>query len=98
MADLDAVLDKRCVLGGTTRMNVAGHGQHEAPFHVLLRGSCELQVGATRLSLRAGDVVVIAGGTPTASSPQARAERAGLSTHPATRSSPRTANAAATRP
>jgi AraC-like DNA-binding protein len=64
MADLDASLDKRCVLGATTRMDVAGHGQHEAPFHVLLRGTCELQVGATRLPLRAGDVVVIPGGAP----------------------------------
>lgn len=64
MADLGAVLDKRCLLGAATRMDVAGHGQHEAPFHVLLDGECDLQVRSTVYSLRAGDVVVIPSGAP----------------------------------
>jgi AraC-like DNA-binding protein len=62
LANLTASLDKRCVLGAATRMQVAGHGRQEAPFHVLLDGTCELQVGRTRLQLRPGDVVVIPSG------------------------------------
>jgi AraC family transcriptional activator of mtrCDE len=62
LAHLTASLDKRCVLGAATRMQVAGHERHAAPFHVLLEGTCELHVGRTRLRLRSGDVVVIPSG------------------------------------
>jgi AraC-like DNA-binding protein len=64
LAHLRASLDKRCVLGAATRMPVAGHERLEAPFHVLLDGECELQVGPTRLQLQPGDVVVIPSGAP----------------------------------
>lgn len=64
MARLKATLDKRCLLGPSTRMDVTGHGELEAPFHVLLEGECRLQVGTTLLELRAGDVVVIPSGAP----------------------------------
>jgi AraC family transcriptional activator of mtrCDE len=64
LARLTAHLDKRCLLGGATRMDVAGHGGLEAPFHVLLEGECRLQVGDTLLEMRAGDVVMIPSGAP----------------------------------
>jgi len=64
LARLEASLDKRCLLGGSTRMNVAVHGVREAPFHVLLEGTCQLEVGSRILTLQAGDVVVIPRGDP----------------------------------
>lgn len=62
LARVQASLDKRCLLGGSTRMDVAAHGEREMPFHVLLEGTCRLQIGSTLLELRPGDVVVIPGG------------------------------------
>jgi len=44
-------------------MEVAAHGERQAPFHVLLEGRCQLQVGSRLLELSAGDVVVIPAGT-----------------------------------
>jgi AraC family transcriptional activator of mtrCDE len=64
MAQLTASLDKRCLLGRATRMDVARHGAQEAPFHVLLEGECQLYVGTTVLDLTPGDVVVIPSGAP----------------------------------
>jgi AraC-like DNA-binding protein len=64
MARLAAGLDKRCLLGGGTRMDVPRYGELEAPFHVLLEGECRLQVGAVLLDLRPGDVVMIPSGAP----------------------------------
>jgi AraC family transcriptional activator of mtrCDE len=64
MARLSASLDKRCLLGQATRMDVTGYGTHEAPFHVLLRGECRLQVGASVLDLAPGDVVMIPSASP----------------------------------
>lgn len=64
LARLEASLDKRCLLGGSTRMDVARHGEREAPFHVLLEGTCQLEVGSRLLTLQAGDVVVIPHGSP----------------------------------
>jgi AraC family transcriptional activator of mtrCDE len=64
LARLEASLDKRCLLGGSTRMNVAAHDEREAPFHVLLEGTCQLEVGSRLLTLQAGDVVVIPRGGP----------------------------------
>jgi AraC-like DNA-binding protein len=64
LARVHASLDKRCLLGGATRMDVAPHGEREAPFHVLLEGSCQLQVGSRLLDLQAGDVVIIPSGSP----------------------------------
>lgn len=59
MARLDASLDRRCRLGGSTRMEVASEGPLAVPFHVLLEGSCTLEVGGELYPMRAGDVVVI---------------------------------------
>jgi AraC family transcriptional activator of mtrCDE len=64
MARLRAGLDRRCLLGRLTRMDVAPRGQREAPFHVLLDGECQLQVGTTVLDLTPGDVVLIPSGSP----------------------------------
>ncbi|MFF2999433.1 cupin domain-containing protein [Streptomyces sp. NPDC057950] len=64
MARLEAGLDKRCLLGAGTRMDVPAHGELRAPFHVLLEGACRLQVGTVLLDLRPGDVVMIPSGAP----------------------------------
>lgn len=62
LAQLGASVDERCLLSGTTRMDVARYPQLQAPFHVLLEGECQLQIGSRLLQLRAGDVVVIPSG------------------------------------
>ena len=59
MARLDASLDRRCRLGGSTRMEVASEGPRAVPFHVLLEGQCTLEVGGELYPMSAGDVVVI---------------------------------------
>jgi AraC-like DNA-binding protein len=64
MARLGAALDKRCLLGAGTRMDVPPYAELEAPFHVLLEGECRLQAGAVLLDLRPGDVVMIPSGAP----------------------------------
>jgi AraC-like DNA-binding protein len=64
MAQLDAHVDKRCLLGGSTRMDVAAYGERQAAFHVLLDGSCTLEVGSIRRQLEPGDVVVVPSGSP----------------------------------
>jgi AraC-like DNA-binding protein len=64
LARLAARLDKRCLLSASTRMDVAAHGVQKAPFHVLLEGRCQLQVGSLLLDLSPGDVVVIPSGAP----------------------------------
>jgi AraC family transcriptional activator of mtrCDE len=61
LARVDASLDKRCLLAPATQMDVE-YGQRVAPFHVLLEGECDLQVGTQTLHLRPGDVVVIPSG------------------------------------
>ncbi|MCR6481915.1 AraC family transcriptional regulator [Amycolatopsis sp. OK19-0408] len=62
VARLGARLEKRCLLGAATRMDVARLGACEVPFHVLLEGECRLHVGGRVLDLRAGDVVLIPSG------------------------------------
>jgi AraC-like DNA-binding protein len=64
LARLSARLDKRCLLGAGTRMDVAEHGALQAPFHVLLEGACQLHVRSRVLDLVPGDVVVIPSGAP----------------------------------
>lgn len=64
LARLEARLDKRCLLGASTHMDVAAHQPTEAPFHVLLEGTCQLEVGFRVITLNAGDVVVIPRGGP----------------------------------
>jgi AraC family transcriptional activator of mtrCDE len=63
-ARVNASLDKRCLLGGTTRMRVPRYGERQAPFHVLLDGTCQLHCDAGVLRLKAGDVVLIPDGSP----------------------------------
>lgn len=62
LARVDASLDKRCLLGASTGMDVAAHGEQEAPFHVLLEGRCQIRVGASLIDLQPGDVAVIPSG------------------------------------
>ncbi len=54
LAQLTVRLDKRCLLGASTRMDVAAHGDLEAPFHVLLADTCRLQVGSRLIELEPG--------------------------------------------
>lgn len=64
LAQVGARVDKRCLLGGTTRMDVVGYRELQAPFHVLLEGECELLIGTQVLAMRPGDVVVIPSRAP----------------------------------
>ncbi|MEV0208526.1 AraC family transcriptional regulator [Streptomyces sp. NPDC050788] len=64
MARVMAELDRRCLLGGSTRMDVAGRPPLQAQFHVLLGGRCQLQVGRVLLEMRPGDLVLIPSGSP----------------------------------
>ncbi|WP_345762801.1 AraC family transcriptional regulator [Diaminobutyricibacter sp. McL0608] len=64
LARVDASLDKHCLLSRSTAMDVSYESERTAPFHVLLEGTCQLQVGAHLLELRPGDVVLIPGGEP----------------------------------
>ncbi|MEU8632890.1 AraC family transcriptional regulator [Amycolatopsis sp. NPDC048633] len=61
-AQLEATLEKHCLLGAGTRMDVARYGELEVPFHVLLEGECRLSVGHQVFELRPGDVVLIPSG------------------------------------
>lgn len=78
MARLEATLDRRCLLGPATSMDVASHGELAAPFHVLLEGECQLRVGDTLLDLRPGDVVVIPSGAPHRILTSGRGRRQGI--------------------
>ncbi|SEF36365.1 AraC family transcriptional regulator, activator of mtrCDE [Amycolatopsis pretoriensis] len=62
MAQLGATLEKHCLLGAATRMDIARYGELEVPFHVLLDGECRLYVGREVFELRSGDVVLIPSG------------------------------------
>lgn len=62
MADLVASLEKHCLLGAGTRMDVARSRALRVPFHVLLEGECRLHAGRQVFDLRPGDVVLIPSG------------------------------------
>lgn len=81
LARLTARLDKRCLLSSTTRMDVAAHDARQAPFHVLLEGTCQLQVHSRRLDLTPGDVVVIPSGAPHRIITPGRGRPQGISEH-----------------
>jgi AraC family transcriptional regulator, activator of mtrCDE len=61
-AGLEAVLEKHCLLGAGTRMDVPRSRELTVPFHVLLEGECRLHVGRAVFDLRPGDVVLIPSG------------------------------------
>lgn len=64
MARLQATVEKRCLLAGPTVMDVFEYGEGEAPFHVLLDGTCTLELPGRRLELGPGDVVLLPRGEP----------------------------------
>lgn len=64
MARLEATLDTRCLLGGSTQMEPLPRAPREIPFHVLLEGECILEVDGTLHPMTAGDVVIITTGSP----------------------------------
>lgn len=58
MARLEGAIDLRCLLAGSHVMdNPATPGL--VPFHLLLEGACEAEVGGHTVQLRAGDVLVL---------------------------------------
>lgn len=62
IARLEASLDTRCLLGGSTTMEPGTRAPREIPFHVLLEGECDLEVGGRLHHLTAGDVIIITTG------------------------------------
>lgn len=62
IARLEASLDTRCLLGGSTAMEPGRRAPQEIPFHVLLEGECDLEVSGTLHHMVAGDVVIITSG------------------------------------
>ncbi|MFE4468092.1 cupin domain-containing protein [Leifsonia sp. NPDC056824] len=62
IARLEARLDTRCLLGGSTTMEPGPRAPREIPFHVLLEGECDLEVGGTLHHMTAGDVVIVTTG------------------------------------
>ncbi|WP_434316054.1 cupin domain-containing protein [Leifsonia sp. P73] len=62
IARLEARLDTRCLLGGSTTMEPGPRAPREIPFHVLLEGECDLEVGGKLHHMTAGDVVIITTG------------------------------------
>jgi AraC family transcriptional activator of mtrCDE len=59
LARVRAALDKRCLLGSRTVMDVPAYGDAEAAFHFLLEGDCTLEVAGKSFALTAGDAVLL---------------------------------------
>src|SRR4051812_42305224 len=59
MARLEATLDRRCMLGGSTRMDVDPSAERDVPFHVLLEGECLFEVNGQVYPMVAGDVIIL---------------------------------------
>lgn len=64
LARVRAVLDVRCLLAGSTVMDVPAYGETEAAFHFLLDGECTLEVGDKPYPLAAGDAVLLPSSPP----------------------------------
>lgn len=64
LARIRAVLDVRCLLAGSTVMDVAAYGESDAAFHFLLEGECTLEVGDMSYPLTAGDAVLLPSSPP----------------------------------
>ncbi|RSM79335.1 AraC family transcriptional regulator [Kibdelosporangium aridum] len=64
LARLLAAVDKRCLLGRTTVMDVPAAGEGKASFHVLLDGECTVDLPTRQIVLKAGDALVLPNGEP----------------------------------
>jgi AraC-like DNA-binding protein len=64
LARLMAGLDKRCLLAGTTVMDVPSPGKNTASFHLLLDGECTVELPDREIAVKTGDVVLVPNGTP----------------------------------
>ncbi|TCM43557.1 AraC family transcriptional regulator [Kribbella sp. VKM Ac-2568] len=64
LARVQARLDKRCLLAGTTVMDVPAYGDAESAFHFLLDGECTLEAGGKNYALKAGDAVLLPSSPP----------------------------------
>jgi AraC-like DNA-binding protein len=62
LARLQASLDKRCLLGRTTVMDVPPAGEGKAWFHVLLDGECTVDLANGQLVLKAGEALIVPNG------------------------------------
>jgi AraC family transcriptional activator of mtrCDE len=58
LARLRGGIDVRCLLAGQFALDNPARGVGEAPFHLLLEGSCVIESGKRRISLEPGDVVL----------------------------------------
>ncbi|GAB3829354.1 AraC family transcriptional regulator [Kribbella italica] len=64
LADLQATLDKRCLLAEATEMKVPAYGETDATFHLLLDGECTFETPSGSFPLRAGEAVILPGSPP----------------------------------
>jgi AraC family transcriptional activator of mtrCDE len=64
LANLQATLDKRCLLAAATEMKVPAYGETDATFHLLLDGECTLELPSGSYPLRAGEAVILPGSPP----------------------------------
>ncbi|WP_329260467.1 AraC family transcriptional regulator [Actinoallomurus sp. NBC_01490] len=64
MARVQASLDRRCLLAGATVMEMPACGEGEAPFHVLVEGTCTLELPNRPIELRPGDVLLFPWSAP----------------------------------
>jgi AraC family transcriptional activator of mtrCDE len=76
LARVQARLDKRCLLGRSTVMDVPARGVAEAVVHFVFEGECTLEVANKTYALKAGDAALLPMALPhrirTAGGPSAR--------------------------
>lgn len=59
LARLEGQVDKRCLLTGRAVLDQSNRAPGEVPFHLLLKGTCSLELADRALELAAGDVVLL---------------------------------------
>lgn len=65
LADVQGVLDVRCLLAGPFSVGHDAAAADEAPFHLVLRGSASMELpGRVQVPMAAGDLIVLPRGTP----------------------------------
>jgi AraC family transcriptional activator of mtrCDE len=64
LARLEGSVDKRCLLAGRAVLDHAPRVSTEVPFHLLLEGTCTLELADRAVELAAGDMVLLTRGQP----------------------------------
>jgi AraC family transcriptional activator of mtrCDE len=59
LARLEGSVDKRCLLAGRTILTHQARAPTEVPFHLLLAGTCTLELAERTIELSAGDMVLL---------------------------------------